>query len=443
MSFWTSFWLTDLHFAIMLAGTIINLIFVYVLFLAWRESKYSRLALRALGFLIFAVFLASYAVGDIAGFDMEVWQQILKMIGLLLIAVSFVIDPVQPPPVSADSQKELVNQEQTKTSLMIASFLKPVFCLINLIFLGLITFRIYIKYSKGLEKEFKNLLFSFFALFLAELVFTVGTFQSSSNIIISRITTDFGPVWIAYHILTLIAFVFIAIYAWGYLRFKLISQVIIAFVFTSLLIFVAVTATYTSQLIKATQRESLESLDKNLKTLNYAVDRLKNQGLATARVFAKDQAIEVSLGDSEKLSEVVTELMTSSGVDFLAIVDPSGVVLARAEESDAISDSLADNLVVSSAFQGENLVNMDTRSWITAPQVYIETAVQMATPAAVYTGYIIDNAFVDGVKNATGLDIAIFADDVKSATTLKASDDVSRLTGVKETNQTITDKVLT
>ena len=76
MSFWKSFWLTDLHFAIMLAGTIINLIFVYVLFLAWRESKYPRLIIRALGFLVFAVFLASSAVvGNIAGFDLESWQQ--------------------------------------------------------------------------------------------------------------------------------------------------------------------------------------------------------------------------------------------------------------------------------------------------------------------------------------------------------------------------------
>ena len=444
MPFWTSFWLTNIHFAIMLAGTIINLIFVYVLFLAWRESKYPRLAIRALGFLIFAVFLASYAVGDIAGFSLDLWQKLLKMAGLLLIAISFLIDPVQPPPKSADTKMSPINKDQTKAPLVIAFLSGHIFCLFNLILFGLINLRIYLKYSKGLEKEFRNLLIGITVLFLAELAFFTGMFQGSSNVIISRITTDFGPVWIAYHIFSLIGFVFIAIYAWGYLRFKLVSQVMGAFIITSLFIYISVAFIYTSLLVRSMQKNFLENLRTNLQTFGYAVEQLKEKSLATTSLIASEKAIERALagGDTEELSSLTQEQMVSSKVDFLAVVNSQGTVVARGEESEAVSDNLALNLVVKEALEGKSAVNIATREWVSTQQVLIESASPIATSGAVYSGHVIDNAFVDGLKETTGLDLTVYSGEVKSATTLTASDNVSRLTGIKQSSEVITKQVL-
>jgi len=192
------------------------------------------------------------------------------------------------------------------------------------------------------------------------------------------------------------------------------------------------------------QGNSLANLKINLQTFEYAIDRLEEQTLATSSVIASNEAIKNALaaGDNQALSLLVQEQMVSSGVDFLAVVDANGRVLARGESPETVLDVLAANPVVAAALTGRQETNITTREWISAPQVLIEVGAPINNSGAVYTGYIIDNAFVDGVKLATGLDVTIFAGDVKSATTLTASDEVSRLVGVKEANEAIKNKVL-
>ena len=58
------------------------------------------------------------------------------------------------------------------------------------------------------------------------------------------------------------------------------------------------------------------------------------------------------------------------------------------------------------------------------------------------TGTLIDNAFVDGLKNATGLETSIYADNQISATTLVSVDNKSRLIGIKEEDPKIKTQVL-
>ncbi len=455
MSFWISFWLTNIHFAVELFGAVTFLVIIYVLLGVWLSKKQPKIALRILGFVL----LVLYCIVNSGGSTTDFISNLLlptKFLAFVFIAISFFIDPVQPPPDKAGASPPPQNpppqaSEASKASSSppASAFLIPVFLNIglgiaNLVLLVMIILRIYLKYAKGLEKELKNLFRGFVFLFLAELVSSLTLFEGTSYVLISKLITDFGPAWIASHVLQLIGFIFIATYAWGYLRFKLFSQVIGAFVATSLFIFVAVTFVYTSLLVRNMQQNSLENLKINLQTFGYAVDRLKEQTLVTSSLIASDEAIEEALGgeDTERLSSLVQEQMVSSGVDFLAVVNSDGRVLARGEDPEAVSESLSENAVVEAALAGETEVNIATKDWVNAPLILIEASAPTATSGAVYTGYIVDNAFVDGVKEATGLDITIFGGDTKSATTLVSSDGVSRLVGVKETNEKIKNPVL-
>jgi methyl-accepting chemotaxis protein len=217
-----------------------------------------------------------------------------------------------------------------------------------------------------------------------------------------------------------------------------------AFIITSLFIYISVAFIYTSLLVRAMQRNFLENLRTNLRTFSYAVEQLKEKSLATTSLIASEKAIEGALagGDTEELSSLAQEQMVSSKVDFLAVVDSQGTVMARGEEPEAVSDNLSSNLVVKEALEGRSAVNIATREWVSAQQVLVESASPVATSGAVYSGYVIDNAFVDGLKEATGLDLTVYSQEVKSATTLTASDNVSRLTGVKQSDEVITKKVL-
>ena len=53
-----------------------------------------------------------------------------------------------------------------------------------------------------------------------------------------------------------------------------------------------------------------------------------------------------------------------------------------------------------------------------------------------------DNAFVSGVKKATGLDSSIYAGNTVSATTFLAPDGISRWIGLKETSSPVIKSVL-
>jgi len=57
-------------------------------------------------------------------------------------------------------------------------------------------------------------------------------------------------------------------------------------------------------------------------------------------------------------------------------------------------------------------------------------------------GEIIDNAFVDGIKSATGLEISIFGQDLLSATTFITGDGKTRATGLKVEGKRVFEEVL-
>lgn len=452
MTFWTSFWLTNIHFAIELFAAMGCFVLAYVLFETWKGRRQTKIILRLIGFAILGLFFLSQSASAISGFSVPAWQLITKLLGFLFISISFLIDPVQQVPESpvSDSEKEsILSRSAGNKASGILNFSLPFVATVSLqvtslLILGATVIRVFVKQVKGLEKEIKNLFLGLLFLFFSELVASLGFFAETEYVLLSKISADFGLLWILQNILVFIAFVFISLYAWSYLRFRLVSQIVGAFVAMSLAIFITVTFVYTSLLVKAMEQSSLGNLEINLRTLNYAVDTLKNETLATTSLVASNQAIVEALGatDSDRLTTLAQEQLVSSGEDFLAILDSSGGVLARGEETESIYENLSSNTVVTEALEGREAVNMATREWVNAPRVLIETAVPVATSGAIYTGRVINNAFVDGLKEATGLETAVFGGNVRSATTLVGSDNVSRLVGALETKEAINSKVL-
>jgi hypothetical protein len=88
-----------------------------------------------------------------------------------------------------------------------------------------------------------------------------------------------------------------------------------------------------------------------------------------------------------------------------------------------------------------------TREGVLAPEVSVRGAVPVIKEGSiigvVYAGTLIDTAFVDGLKKATGLDCAVFGENKISASTLVTPDGKSRWIGILEGNPAITKQVLT
>jgi len=119
---------------------------------------------------------------------------------------------------------------------------------------------------------------------------------------------------------------------------------------------------------------------------------------------------------------------------------------AEAENPDHWGDSVSSDSLVRKALIGEagsTIVNTDG---VLAPVVSIKSIAVVRDGSnivgTVSTFVAADNAFVDGIKNSTGLDSSIYSGNVLSATTFVSSDGKTRQIGIMQTSGSIK-KVLT
>ncbi len=427
---WINFLLTNLHFVVSLLGFVTCLILVYVFYSSFRMGKSPHLLLRSIGFLALAIYLGGHArtSGELA--IESIALQLARFSALGLITLSYYLEPLQKLP----SAKQLL-------VLPFAASLAKILGILSFAASLALVARIYRKYSSGLERELKNLHRGFVLYFLFEFFHALSIFGESRNVLLSRLAADFGFFWIVSHLTLLAAFLYLLKYAWGYLRFEIFSQIFGAFVISSLLIFMVTTVVYTFLLLRQMAVSAQEALKTDLASFNYSISRLRDQGAAVAQALALNEEIGRSLEDQEALQAAIDQSIISSGVDFLVVTDSEGKVLGKADSYQTTGYSLSSNFVVSRALAGESKTNLLTRDWVNAPLALIE----VATPSSygvVYTGYILDSAFVDGYRDATGLETSIYVGSVKSATTFVAADGITRLVGAIQTSPTIKTEVL-
>ena len=177
------------------------------------KERERKIALRALGFFLFVLFSAMHATGG--GVFAELWQLSVKFLALLFIGISFYIEPVQLPPPALGGGPERRRRAAAPLVVAWGDLLKGSLRLANLALLGIVCWRIYVKFTKGFERELKNLFRGFALLFASEVVLSLSTFSGTSYILLSRLIAHFGLVWILSHLLKFAGFVFIAVWAWG------------------------------------------------------------------------------------------------------------------------------------------------------------------------------------------------------------------------------------
>jgi len=162
---------------------------------------------------------------------------------------------------------------------------------------------------------------------------------------------------------------------------------------------------------------------------------------------SSDIVSAVMAKDNKALVNLTTSFLHDKKQSSLVITTADGQVLLRAEDPTRYGDSLSSDTLIRRALIGESSSSIGTQSGVLAPKVYVKSTTPIRDSANTIVGTVtvsigVDNAFVDGIKHSTGLDSAVFAANVRSATTFVAPDGVSRLIGVKDTNASVKDTVL-
>lgn len=303
--------------------------------------------------------------------------------------------------------------------------------------------------TAGLERHYKPLAVSFWLLGLYELLALAGLWQDSDNPLIARLVAPYAPLWLVTQLALLIVGILLGRWVWRYLMRRFMSQLFMIFVMLTLAVFLFTTICFTFLLVSNIQNNSLKNLKTAASVLDYAVTSKKAETKSRIESIAQnpDLGTAVASRDRKLLQALVSPVLPSDKLSSLIVTNDSGQVLMRAEDAGRYGDSLSSDSTIRRALIGTASTTVTTKQGVLAPVVYITSTAPIRDSSGHIVGTLmaslaIDNSFVDGIKNATGLDSAVYAGNVRSATTFVASDGVSRWIGVKENSATVQSTVL-
>ena len=217
---------------------------------------------------------------------------------------------------------------------------------------------------------------------------------------------------------------------------------------TVLVVFVLTTGVFTGLLVRNIQGEIAKQLANNVSVLELSLDTKLSELLSDANVFATDANLKGALLDSDRprMATLAQSFMLTKKASSLVVVDNNGQVVARGEDVERVGGALSSDPIVMRALGGEGVSSATTRDGVLAPEVSLKASWPIVeggnVVGAVILGVLVDNAYVDGIKAATGLDTTVYGDDRISATTFVDESGIGRRVGLKEGSNKVVEAVL-
>ncbi len=180
--------------------------------------------------------------------------------------------------------------------------------------------------------------------------------------------------------------------------------------------------------------------------LSEDVEGLKRQALNATGWFESSARLVTVFENNDRQAalELGQMALGSFGIDYLVVTDKEGKVFIRAHEPEKYGDSIAGQINIQKALQGERSVGIEEGA-------VVKYSIRAGTPlkdrngniiGAVSLGYVLsDKEFVEKQKNIFNSDVTIFYGDERIATTLKDADG-NTMVGSKMEDQNIIDTVL-
>lgn len=448
----TQFFFENLRFAISLFAGLVFFAVGWLYFDAWQEKKETKEQIRYLGYFSLALsFLLAGTQVESTLIEIQLPSFLRLAIdfgstagrigGYILIILSLILDPIQPRP---DLSK--------LASLVFAlpSFLKfPVLSLVSFFYPALASYTglLYLKRTTvGYEAHLRAVVLSFFILGLSEFFSLFFLFRTSTNVGLYKLVAPFGIVWFIRYLSLGVAIFILGRWVFGYLLKRFTTQLFMIFTTSILTIFLVTAIAFSAILLGNIQREAFNRLEVDISVLSYAIDAKKNQTLSDAQLVAQNSQVVGAMDSRVKLVSVLENFLLSKEQSFLWVANSSGIVLARGEDKEKYGDSIGGDPLFKRVLAGETGATIDQKDGPFAPVITIKAGVPIKSGkkviGVVIAGTIVDNAFVDGIKEATGLEASVYGENTLSATTLVSADGKNRPVGIKEENKRIREKVL-
>jgi hypothetical protein len=432
---WNFFVSENFRFAINVTASLILFGVSWLYFDAWKINQKFKELVKFLGFFVLSLsfmFSALTYESNIAiGFPKLVTNIIYfgyfwgRLLGYLMIVVSLILDPLQPKP---KIYAFFVLGVMSSVQFMFA----PLAAVIGIFFLR--------RGTIGLEDHIKPVGYSFLILSLYELFSLNSFFLHTSNPTIYSLVANYGAIWYMQYVLLLVFAIVLGKWIFSYLLKQFETQFFMILTGSILIIFLVTTVLFTFLLLKNINDQNINRLKTDVKVLNFAIESKKSENLSDAIVVAQSNEIISGINDSDrlKLFSYLENYILSKKGSTLIVTDENGKVLARGEDRDKYGDSLSGDPLVERVVTGQVASTVASQDGPVAPVISVIGGSPIKDGdqiiGAVISGSTLDNAFVDGIKNATGLESSIYSGNILSATTITDKTNGQRPVGIVRNN---------
>jgi hypothetical protein len=472
---WLQFFSQDFHFAVNLFAALVFLAIGWLHFDAWTSHharkellKWLGFGVLALSFLVQSTLIEQSVLGTaLLGNVTEGLIVGLRLVGYLCVIVGHVIDPLQEVPknmgldleeiaardkASTSAPAPVTAQEPKTNSSTNKMMLLPTLGLATkwvVPFGGFVVAGLYWRRATtGLERHFKRIAYGFVLVALSDLIGLASLLRNTDNPVIYSWVAAFGWVWMVGQVLLLAGLLIMGIWVWSYLTKRFFSQLFMVFITTTVIVFFVVTVSITALLLRNIRSDSLTNLNTAASVLNYAIEAKQAETMAGAQQMATTSDIvqAVKAKDHAKLVSLTQNYLSDKKQSSLVITDQSGKVLVRGEDSEKWGGSVSSDSLVRRALLADSESSVSAYQGVNAT-LQVRSAVPIkdagTVVGSIVTGLELNSSFVDGIKQATGLQSSIYSGDTLAATTLVSADGKTRSVGVKFTNTSVTKRVLT
>jgi hypothetical protein len=450
------FVLQNAHFALNIFAALIFFAVAWLYLDAGISRNSVKEILKVAGFILLSIsFVVHASVVEsqvLSGGFSDYWQNIVfsvtRIFGYIILLVSLLMDPLQPKPKSddADSISQAKNSGLglgiVKTNpTFISTVLYPVLALA----VGLVYLR---RATTGLERHLKPMAYGFFVLALAELFSFASLLRNSTNISIYNLVAPFGIIWIVEHLTLFVSILIFRKWVFGYLLKRFETQLFMIFTSAIVILFLLITVSFTGLLVNNLVETNNRQLTTDSKVLDFAINSKKSQALSDAISVAQDPRIVTAVDKKQRVTvaDLAGQLIMAKKQSLLIITDKNGQVIARGDDHDHFGDSLSNDALVKLALSGSDGSSILTKTGVVAPEISVVSVTPIKNDSgiigSVLVGSILDSAFLDGIKKATGLDASLYGNTNLSATTLTTGDGVTKPIGIHLTDSHVINAVV-
>jgi hypothetical protein len=331
--------------------------------------------------------------------------------------------------------------------LFFSFFTLPV---INIFCSILIAYQLWRRYSLGLIKEYKNLIVFFGAISIAFLLESFFILDQTNNVLLGSISARYGIIWFMYIFFRVTALLFLTLWAFNYLRFRIYPLLLT--MISSIVVVISISSAFIYSLVmyNSIKGEFLNQIQRNVETIQFDINQLKESSKSLSRSFSLNDELHRSLlsNNYDSLNNLLNIFIETSGrVEEIVITDNRGNIVSSTNQ-ELINQDISKELFINRAlgYKEENsglfLQKNSLGNKLTVVAVSPIVTDDNEVIGTIEIEYFLDNEYADSIKSQTGLDVIIFAEDKRSATTFTAEDGVSRLVNLRESDNQIINTVL-